>query len=192
MKPLTFDDLTPFEEYVARRAEFFDAHVRYRDRYRRLRIGPKLTLVFENRQTLSFRVQEFLRVARIADRTEVCKHLDWFNRVLPKPDHLQAALILDDENGAFWRELNGDSIRLVIDSISVPAKLATARPEDRVAGLAHWVEFALFAPERAALADGRGAVRLEIEYRDYRHASALLTDEMRGSLLDDLATPLAA
>ena len=79
---------------------------------------------------------------------------------------------------------------------SIPTKLVTARPEDRAAGTAFWVEFALFAPERAALTDGRRAARIEVKYRDYRHESALLTDEMLESLLDDLkdseAKPQAA
>jgi hypothetical protein len=184
MKPLTLDDLTPLEEYTARRAEFFGAHLRYRDRYRKLRVGPRITLVFENRQMLWFRVQEFLRIARLTDSGQVQNHLDWFNALLPKPDHLQAALIVDGDN---WGELTGEAIRLVIDSVSVPAKLATARPEDRAAGTAFWVEFALFAPERQALADSRKAARIEVEYHDYRHSSALLTDEMRESLLNDLA-----
>src|SRR5947207_10152548 len=129
MKPLTFDDLTALDEYAVRRAEFFDAHLRYRDRYRRIRVGPQLTLVFENRQTLCFRVQEFLRVARIADRGEIAAHLDWFNRTLPAADHLQAALMVDGDPN-YWRELTGDAIRLVIESVTVPAKLVDARPED--------------------------------------------------------------
>ena len=54
--PLTFDELLPLDEYASRRKEFFDSHRRYVDRYRRVRIGPRLTLVFENRRTrhLSF------------------------------------------------------------------------------------------------------------------------------------------
>jgi len=48
MLPLTVDDLLPLEEYASRRKEFFDSHRRYVDRYRRVRIGPRLTLIFEN------------------------------------------------------------------------------------------------------------------------------------------------
>jgi hypothetical protein len=185
VKPLTFDDLIPFEEYAARRAEFFDAHLRYRDRYRRVRVGPKLTLVFENRQMLWFRVQEFLRVARVADSAQASNHLDWYNRVLPKPDCLQAAAIVDGDP-AYWRELTGDAVKLVVDSVTIPARLVTARSDDLAAGTAFWLEFALFAPERAALADHRRAARIEVDYRDYKHATAPLADEMRESLLDDL------
>jgi hypothetical protein len=191
MKPLTFDDVISLKEYVARRAEFLDAHLRYRDRYRRVRVGPKVTFVFENRQTLCFRVQEFLRVARVADRAQVAAHLDWFNRGLPKPEHLQAAMIVDGDV-EYWRDLTGDAIRLGIDSLTIPAKLVTARPEDRAAGTSFWVEFALFAPERAALADTQRLARMEVHYRDYQLVSDPLTDEMRESLFDDLTVPQAA
>ena len=61
MRGLTQDDLLPLSDYAAQRREFFAAHRRYLDHYRRVRIGPKLTLLFENRQTLWFRVQELLR-----------------------------------------------------------------------------------------------------------------------------------
>ena len=71
MRPLTLDDLLPLSEYAARRREFFEAHARYLNRYRRVRIGPRVSLIFENRQTLWFRVQEILRVARLSDGARV-------------------------------------------------------------------------------------------------------------------------
>ena len=51
MDALTLDDLLPLEEFAGRRREFFASYLRYLDRYRRVRIGPQLTLVFENRET---------------------------------------------------------------------------------------------------------------------------------------------
>src|SRR2546423_1957172 len=93
--PLTVDDLLPLEEYASRRKEFFDAHRRYIDRYRRVRIGPRLTLIFENRQTLWYRVQEVVRIARLADSREVQQELNLYNRLLPARDLLQAALLIE-------------------------------------------------------------------------------------------------
>src|SRR5438309_10793223 len=94
MQPLTPDDLLPLEEYSGRRREFFSAHGRYLDRYRRVRIGPRLTLLFENRQTLWFRLHEVLRVARLSEPGRVQRELDLYNRLLPRRDRLQAALLL--------------------------------------------------------------------------------------------------
>src|SRR5215831_15015970 len=95
MRPLTLDDLLPLEEYASRRREFFESLTRYLDRYRRVRVGPLLTLLFENRQTLWFRVQEILRVSRLSEPTRVQQELDLYNRLLPGPNHLQAALLID-------------------------------------------------------------------------------------------------
>ena len=65
MDVLGLEDIIPLEEFAAKRREFASAHRRYLDRYRRVRLGPSLTLVFENRQTLWFRVQEVLRLTRM-------------------------------------------------------------------------------------------------------------------------------
>src|SRR5438552_1120972 len=95
MLPLTLDDMLPLEEYAGRRREFFESHRRYLDRYRRVRIGPKLTLIFENRQTLWFRVQEIVRVARLADKSRLQEELNLYNRLLPGREQLQAALLIE-------------------------------------------------------------------------------------------------
>src|SRR5438876_1845257 len=119
MLPLSVDDLVPLEEYASRRKDFFDAHRRYVDRYRRIRIGPKLTLVFENRQTLWFRVQEVIRIARLADAQEVRQELNLYNRLLPTPNLLQSALLIEigdstqlGEELAPWRGLTGEQLKL--------------------------------------------------------------------------------
>src|SRR5438270_5402292 len=104
MQPFTLDDLLPLAEFAGRRAEFFAAHARYLDRYRRVRVGPRLTLVFENRQTLWFRVHELLRVARLTDPRRVRQELAWYNGLLPGRDSLQAALLFDIPEGPDWAE----------------------------------------------------------------------------------------
>src|SRR4051812_36635289 len=97
MRALTVDDLLPLEDYVVRRRELLEAHQRYLDRHRRVRVGPRLTLLFENRQTLWLRVQEVLRIARLTEPTQVQMELDLYNRLLPARDRLQAALLIGVE-----------------------------------------------------------------------------------------------
>src|SRR6516225_7001365 len=95
MEPLTPDDLLPLDEFAGRRRELFDSHVRYLDRYRRVRIGPRATLVFENRQTAWFRAQEVLRIARLSEAELVQQELGIVNRLLPGRNRLQAALLIE-------------------------------------------------------------------------------------------------
>ena len=159
MNALTLDDLLPLEEFAGRRGEFFAAHARYLDRYRRVRIGPAAALVFTNRQTLWFQVQDVLRVARLADSTRVQKELDIYNRLLPNRDRLQAAFLLTvdearlTEELAPWRDLRGGDLRLCLGPTQLPANLLTCRPEDQCIGTAHWVQFVLDAAARRLLAD---------------------------------------
>src|SRR5271163_5375665 len=148
MRPLTVDDVLPLGDFASQRRAFFAAHCRYLDHYRRVRIGPKLTLVFENRQTLWFRVQELLRVARLAEPERVQQELDLYNRLLPSRDRLQAALLIDihheaklTEELALWQMLGGETLRMRIGDLSIPSKLVTSRPEDRCIGASHWVHF---------------------------------------------------
>jgi hypothetical protein len=186
MKSLTLDDLLPLEEFAARRREFADAHARYQDRYRRVRVGPALTLLFENRQTLWFRVQEVLRVARLADPAQVQRELDLYNRLLPGRGRLQAALLIRAADPAPWAGLRGDQLRLRVGVGDYPADLLTCRPEDRCLGAAHWVQFALDAPGRRLLADPRQPAYVSAALPEYRHESPPLGDEVRQSLAEDL------
>ena len=198
MDALTPEDLLPLEEYAARRREFFAAHLRYLDRYRRVRIGPRLSLVFENRQTLWFRVQEILRVARLAEPGRVRQELDLYNRLLPAPGRLQAALLIDldetrlEEELRPWRELRGEQLALEAGAARCPANLLTCRPEDRAIGAAHWVQFVLDAEALAQLGDPRCPARFRIQAPGYAHDSGPLPDDIRQSLAQDLSPGRAA
>ncbi len=193
MLALTPEDLLPLEEFAARRRDLFEAQCRYLDRYRRVRIGPRASLLFENRQTLWYRVQEVLRVARLTDPVRVQHELNLFNRLLPGANRLYAALLIDiderhlAEELAPWLGLQGEDVCLVIGNRVCPAYLVTCRPEDRCIGTAHWVHFPLDAASRALLADFRVPVHVEIRLTAYAHAGPPLSDDVRQSLLDDLA-----
>src|SRR5262249_49121065 len=194
MHALTPDDLLPLDEYAGRRREFFEAQCRSVDRYRRVRIGPRATLLFENRQTLWFRVQEVLRIARLADPALVRRELDLYNRLLPGPNCLQAALLIEvaDEQRlleelAPWRTLRGEQVSLVLGSTRCPSELVTCRPEDRCIGTAHWVRFLLDAPGRALVRSSGLSAFFETRVESYQPASPPLSDDVRQSLLEDLS-----
>jgi hypothetical protein len=193
MQALTTEDLLPLDEFASRRRELFSAQQRYLDRYRRVRVGPSLTLVFENRQTLWFRVQEVLRVARLSEPARVNQELALYNRLLPGKDRLQAALLIAVRDGvglreqlAPWQDLRGDQLTLHLGPLRYPANLLTCRPEDRCIGAAHWVQFVLDGEGRGLLADGRHAAHVGVALPAYAHDSGPLGEEVRNSLLDDL------
>jgi hypothetical protein len=193
MQHLTLDDLLPLEEFAAERSEHFESHRRYVDRYRRVRVGPRLTLLFENRQTLWFRVQDLLRVARLAEPARVQQELNVYNRLLPTAGRLQAALLIEvkdeskfTEELAGWETLRGEELVFRVGPRQFPADLVTCRPEDRCIGAAHWVQFALDADGRKQLASPRQPALFEMRRVGYHHESAPLSEDVRQSLVEDL------
>ncbi len=191
MRPLTFDDLLPLEEFAVRRRELFESHSRYLDRYRRVRVGPRLTLLFENRQTLWFRLQEILRIARLSDPARVQQELDVYNQLLPNPKQLAAALIFTGTDASrqseeTWRDLRGADLKLRIGEEHCCARLVTCRPEDHAIGAAHWLEFHVSDEHRKLLANPRIPAWLEVAHAAYQVQSPPLSEDVRQSLLDDL------
>lgn len=192
MQPLTVDDLLPLEEYTARRREFFDSHRHYIDHYRRVRIGPRLTLIFENRRTLWFRVQEIVRIACLAEPAEVQLELDLYNRLLPDCQRLQAALLIDiseDTELTSWRELRGDHLRLHLGVMLYSAQFVTRRTEDRAIGTAHWVQFPLDDQAMHLLASMDAPAQFIFDNGSYHHQSGPLSEPLRLSLVEDLHLP---
>jgi hypothetical protein len=193
MQALTTDDLLPLEEFASRRAALFEAQLRYLDRYRRVRVGPRACLLFENRQTLWFRVQEVMRVARLTAPDRVRQELELYNRLLPGPNRLHAALLIDAdetrlrEELAPWQSLTSGGVRFVLGGQPLETVLVTCRPEDCCNGTAHWLHFTLSATGRTLLADFGVPAHVEIRLAEYAHASPCLGDDVRQSLLDDLA-----
>ncbi len=193
MLPLTLNDLLPLQEYAARRLEFFESLGKYLDRYRRVRVGPKATILFENRQTLWFRVHEIIRIARLSDKTRLQEELDWYNTLLPGKNNLQAVLTIETDDEAqliaeleSWRTLTSANIRFRIGTIFLPCRVVTNRPEDLWIGAAQWLQFDCDRQSRAHLANFAEPAYLEIALAGYEHQSAMLSNEIRQSLLDDL------
>jgi hypothetical protein len=190
MRPLTLDDLLPLEEYAARRREFFESQKRYLDRYRRVRIGPQATLLFENRQTAWYRVQEILRIARLAEPERVQEELNVCNLLLPGPHCLHAALVLEpavrSETQINWQDLTGEHLQFCIGPEAFLATIVTARPEDRAIGFSHWVQFRLSTTGQRLLEDSSLAAYFEMRHPSYQYESLPISAEIRQSLLDDL------
>ncbi len=174
--------------------ESVDRSYQHLDRCRRIRVGPALTLVFENQRTLWFRMQELAGCTRHSADDDVRRLNDWYRRLMPSEDRLLAALwvvlpgrraILNLEN---LREVVSGS-RLLLRSATgyeIEGALLDERVRDRLIGLVGWVEFPFGLEDRLALETPRQEWRLAIESDDYRYESEPLSPLVLMSLLADL------
>jgi len=193
MQKLELKDILPLDDFESQRKKFFESHIRYIEKYRKVRLGSSISLVFENRQTLWFRVQEIFRLTKIADPKVMQNELNVYNRLLPEANTLQAAFLLDPQtpphtvnNPAFsLKDFRGDNLRLILNK-SIPCDLTTKRPEDLSLGNALWIRFFLDEEAKMILKDGRTPAKFSLSSNQFLAESHNLPTELRESLWEDL------
>lgn len=94
MDKLTRDDLLPLERYAAERAAFRSRVIAHK-RSRNIALGPHVTLLFEDRLTVQYQVQEMLRIERIFEPDGIDGELDAYNPLIPDGDNLKATMLFE-------------------------------------------------------------------------------------------------
>ena len=190
MERLTPTDIANLHEYELERPDFRSRVIALKRR-RRVPLGPLMTLVFENRETVRFQVQEMLRVERIVQPDRVQHELDVYNELLPGPGEVAATLFIEiTEQPRIQEILDGfigldEPGRLVLAAGDrrYPALFAPGQSrEDRISAV-HYIRFALGDEGRRALAAGREAA-LEVAHGDYRARQVLSKDTVEELVRD--------
>jgi hypothetical protein len=159
---------------------------------RRVVVGDRVSLVFEDRLTLMFQIEEILRVENITEPDKIQSEIDVYNELMPGDASLSATLFVelppDADARAELGKLVGldEHVLLHIGPHAVRAAFEPGRAEaDRISAV-QYLRFALDEPARAALATPGTALALEIDHPSYRHRIPL-GEATRASLAKDLA-----
>src|SRR5688572_22787348 len=100
---LTLADISDLRAYERERADFRTQVIALKKR-RRIPVGPIVTLVFENRDTIRFQIQEMARVEKLITDEAIQNELDTYNPLIPEPRTLCATLFLELTSEAQLRE----------------------------------------------------------------------------------------
>jgi hypothetical protein len=191
MQPLTPSDLTNLHEYELERPAFRERVIALKGR-RRVPLGSLMTLVFENRDTVRFQIQEMLRVERIVQPDKVQHEIETYNALLPGPGEVAATLFIEITDEARVQEtLDGfigldepGRLQLTAGAGAYPALFEPGQSrEDRITAV-HYIRFPLGEEGRRALASGAEAA-LEVSHGPYR-ARQVLARETVEELIRDL------
>ena len=82
MQKLTRADLMSLEQYADQR-KAFRAQVMEHRKPRRVALGQHVTLLFEDRLTMQYQIQEMLRVERIFEAEGIEDELNAYNPLIP-------------------------------------------------------------------------------------------------------------
>jgi len=175
MKALVQDDLIPYVEYERTREQFRERIIALKRR-RRISVGELITLVFENRHTIQFQVQEMIRVERIFDPGKIQEELDVYNALLPGAGELSATLLIEitDEEKikTDLDRLQGidrdKTVSLRVGVHSAYGDFETGRSKEDKISAVHFVRFRPDTAFAQALTDGRGPVSICVDHPAYK------------------------
>lgn len=193
MAKLTLDDIADLRAYERIREEML-ADVIALKRTRRVSVGERITLVFENAATIRFQIQEMARIEKMITDEQIEGELDVYNPLIPEPGHLSATMFIEltsDEELREWlpklvgieREVefrvgDGEPVRCTVD----PDHARFLTRDDTTAAV-HYVQFA-FTPEQVDAFEA-GPVVLAVTHPNYE-AAVPVGPDTAAQLLGDL------
>ncbi len=189
MRPLTLEDIESIPSYQAKRDETRRRIIALK-KMRRVTLGPRVSLVFENRDTMRFQVQEMCRIEHITDPALVQQEIDVYNDLLPAGTAIGATLLIElvqsDDMPAILKELSGleETVWLRFGDQAIHAQAELGRSTEEKTSTVHYLVFSFADEARTALADAT-EVRLETEHPNYRY-QAILPPATVASLVEDL------
>ena len=166
--------------------------------HRRVAVGPNLTVLFENRDTVLFQIQEMIRTERIVHDERIQEEVDVYNALVPDPGQLSATLFIEipelvrmtqdkvRETVNRFQGLDRDRVWLVVDGLRIPARFESGHTKEEKMAAVHYVRFVVPDAARAALREGAADARLVVEHPQYR-AETSLGAETRRALREDLS-----
>lgn len=192
MKVITVDDIIPYEEYERQRESFRATIIALKQR-RRISVGPLITLVFENRDTLRFQIQEMIRAERIIDPVKVQDELDVYNVLLPGPNELSATLLIEITDEATMKEKldqfigldHGEKVAIVAGGDEAFGEFEGGHSHETKISAVHVVRFRPTASMKKAFADLTRPVTMRVHHGGYRQEVSV-PGTMREEWLSDL------
>jgi hypothetical protein len=188
-RPITRGDIKGPALYGPIRDDFRKRIIELK-RPRRVLVGDRVSLVFENRHTLLFQIEEILRAESITSDAGIRSELEVYNALMPTATSVSATLFIElpTEADAVVElgKLVGldEHVVLHVGTHALRAAFEEGRSTADKISAVQYLRFPLDAAARAALLTPGTALALEIDHPSYRHRVAL-GDDTRASLARD-------
>lgn len=158
---------------------------------RRIGVGPSVTLVFENRATVIFQIEEMLRAENITTPEGTQGELDVYNQILPDAGQLAATLFIEINDEELikktldqlvglqqhvWLEVGEHRVGATFD--------AEQFASDKLAAV-QYLRFPLPPEAQATLREPNARVVLRIDHPHYFYETTI-AETSRAELVHDL------
>ena len=87
-------DLLTLEEYADKRSSIRQETIQVK-KLREVHLGSHIRMIFENKQTVQYQIQEMLRIEKIFESSEIQEELDVYNALVPNGSNLKATMMIE-------------------------------------------------------------------------------------------------
>ena len=191
MDKLKKSDLYSLENYAAIRDEF-RTEVMQHKKLRYIQLGENLRLLFEDRMTMQYQVQEMLRIEKIFEAEGIKEELDAYNPLIPDGMNLKAVMMIefsdvDERKGALAKLIGVErEIWLQVDGFDKVYPISNEdleRETDEKTSSVHFMRFE-FSPEMIAALKEGAVMKAGVDHTEYQY-QVTIEDPVRQSLVAD-------
>ena len=191
MDKLKKSDLYSLENYAVIRDEF-RAEVMKHKKLRYIQLGENLRLLFEDRMTMQYQVQEMLRIEKIFEAEGIEEELDAYNPLIPDGQNLKAVMMIEfsdveERKGALakligvereiWLQVEG------FDKVYPISNEDLDRETNEKTSSVHFMRFE-FSSEMIAALKEDAVMKAGVDHPEYQY-QVTIEDPVRQSLVAD-------
>ena len=193
MYSINKDELLDIIEYEKVRNDYRKDIIAYK-KNRRFTLGPNVTIIFENKKTLMFQIQEIMRAERLVHDKQIQEEIDVYSSIMPSEKELSATLFLEvtEEHkirsvlDSFIGLSLNNSVYFKIGDSKVYAAFESGREKEDNISSVHYIKFQFDQKAINGLKNNDLKLSLNINYNEYSYSHEILASS-RISLQKDLS-----
>ena len=194
MEKLNKSDLFSLEEYSINR-DSFRKKVLEEKQHRKVYIGEHVVLLFENKNTIQYQIQEMLRIEKIFDAEGIQEELDAYNPLIPDGSNLKAVMLIEYPNVEERKEklkiLKGIEKKIWIKVGSHNKVFAIAdedleREDETKTSAVHYLRYE-FSPSMINDWKNDSSIVMGIDHENYQSSETIISSDISSSLSGDFA-----
>jgi hypothetical protein len=192
MEKLNKSDLFSLEEYSINR-DSFRKKVLEEKQHRKVYIGEHVVLLFENKNTIQYQIQEMLRIEKIFDAEGIQEELDAYNPLIPDGSNLKAVMLIEYPNVEERKEklkiLKGIERKIWIKVGSHNKVFAIAdedleREDETKTSAVHYLRYE-FSPSMINDWKNDSSIVMGIDHENYQSSETIISYDISSSLSGD-------
>ena len=194
MEKLNKSDLFSLEEYSINR-DSFRKKVLEEKQHRKVYIGEHVVLLFENKNTIQYQIQEMLRIEKIFDAEGIQEELDAYNPLIPDGSNLKAVMLIEYPNVEERKEklkiLKGIERKIWIkvglhNKVFAIADEDLEREDETKTSAVHYLRYEFSA---SMINDWKNdsSIVMGIDHENYKSSETIISSDISSSLSGDFA-----